>query len=617
MRAKHGAASGGKVTREYAAWQAMLSRCCDSGSRYYHHYGGRGISVWPGWRQDFPAFLAGVGQRPTPAHSLDRIDNEGNYEPGNVRWATAMEQVRNRRSVKLYEHEGKKVTLGEVAQALGLSHERLYRRVRGGWTLAEAISTPAASALDTADLYGRWYQMCARCHDPNHLRYVDYGGRGITVCPRWRGSFETFVADVGVPPPGASSLDRIDNDGSYEPTNVRWVTPLVQNRNRRSTRLVELDGWRLTLAAWADLARASYVNVNRRFHTGWPLTQALGTPFDAGRSPSARRSWSPLEELRRLAREWSTAGDQLQIAARAVEFYRTLGLPARLFVAEEDVLDRLTRAVVLVDRDVVEKLSPIGQRTCSAFHPEMLEARHTGQLSVVDTFKNDSALERAVRCQLKWGDPITPLRLLRAVMAINRAPRNFSPALARWIVDQYGRDAGTVLDPCAGYGGRLLGTMASPRNVSYIGFDVEPAIIEANLTLAAHLGCARRVKMTWRAVEVDEGVWPEVDLIIVGPPYYDREEYGAVSQIWLQRYPNYEAWREGFLRVLIAKALKAAHVVVVNVAKVTTRGRACDLPADVTQLAKELGGRVDRVITWPRHAFGAPRGEEKLLVLGR
>jgi hypothetical protein len=75
----------------------MIQRCVDQNGKSYPNYGGRGISVCDRWRESFTAFLADVGEKPSPGMSLDRIDNDGNYEPGNVRWATASEQNRNRR----------------------------------------------------------------------------------------------------------------------------------------------------------------------------------------------------------------------------------------------------------------------------------------------------------------------------------------------------------------------------------------------------------------------------------------------------------------------------------------------------------------------------------------
>lgn len=92
----HGCARGSGLSPEYRIWRSMKNRCCNSNVRHYVRYGGRGISVCDRWMK-FEDFLADMGPRPTPGHSIDRIDNDGNYEPGNCRWATAKEQRANQR----------------------------------------------------------------------------------------------------------------------------------------------------------------------------------------------------------------------------------------------------------------------------------------------------------------------------------------------------------------------------------------------------------------------------------------------------------------------------------------------------------------------------------------
>ncbi len=91
----HGEGRNGHRSAEYQIWAGMLSRCLYAGDTNFAKYGARGITVCDRWR--YACFLADMGRRPTPKHSIDRIENNGNYEPGNCRWATASEQMRNTR----------------------------------------------------------------------------------------------------------------------------------------------------------------------------------------------------------------------------------------------------------------------------------------------------------------------------------------------------------------------------------------------------------------------------------------------------------------------------------------------------------------------------------------
>ena len=106
---KHGATAGGQRAPEYRIWKAMKNRCYNTNSPDYDGWGGRGIRVCDEWRHSYDAFLHDVGNRPSPKHSIDRIDNDGDYAPGNVRWADTFEQASNRRPRKAEarDHKGR------------------------------------------------------------------------------------------------------------------------------------------------------------------------------------------------------------------------------------------------------------------------------------------------------------------------------------------------------------------------------------------------------------------------------------------------------------------------------------------------------------------------------
>lgn len=127
--------------------------------------------------------------------------------------------------------------------------------------------------------YRIWQAMRTRCHNPNSHKYATYGARGITVCERWRHSFENFLADMGERP-GGLSLDRIDNDQGYSPENCRWATNAQQMRNRRATVWIVIGGERLTLTDAADKFSIDRKTLRRRIRAGLSGDEALAiAPF--------------------------------------------------------------------------------------------------------------------------------------------------------------------------------------------------------------------------------------------------------------------------------------------------------------------------------------------------
>jgi hypothetical protein len=128
-------------TPEYRVWNNLKNRCTNPNIPGYENYGGRGISFCEAWN-DFANFIKDMGKRPSSLHSLDRIDNDGDYCKENCRWATKEEQVRNRRSNIIVEYLGEKRILKDLALEVGLNYQLIQRRLNKGLSLEEAINKP-------------------------------------------------------------------------------------------------------------------------------------------------------------------------------------------------------------------------------------------------------------------------------------------------------------------------------------------------------------------------------------------------------------------------------------------------------------------------------------------
>lgn len=167
-----------RVAVERATWRAMLHRCSDLESK---RYGGRGITVCERWKDSFESFLADMGKRPSPAHSIDRIDNDGNYEPGNCRWATRKEQARNSTTTKLSEADCTAITqrklrgdhVEDIASEFGVSANYVYRVVT---FTAGADATKAHRKLKTHCKNGHPF------NDENTYWRATDGARTCRVC---------------------------------------------------------------------------------------------------------------------------------------------------------------------------------------------------------------------------------------------------------------------------------------------------------------------------------------------------------------------------------------------------------------------------------------------------
>lgn len=140
-------------------------------------------------------------------------------------------------------------------------------------------------------IYQQWADMVRRCTNPKYAGYHRYGGRGVSICDRWR-SFECFLEDMG-PCPCKMQIDRIDNDGDYGPENCRWATCRQNSRNTSRTRLITALGRTQALAAWSDETGLSRSVIAKRLNEGWPHDVAVTLPKGTKTAEVAARYQRP------------------------------------------------------------------------------------------------------------------------------------------------------------------------------------------------------------------------------------------------------------------------------------------------------------------------------------
>jgi hypothetical protein len=125
-----------RKTKEYTAWKNIIARCLNPKHKAYKNYGARGVMICDLWRNDFLAFLKDVGSAPTRKHTIDRIGNNGNYEPGNTEWSDWKTQERNRRSCRFVTHNGERLNMSAWAERFGVTSQVVYERIKRNGVVA-------------------------------------------------------------------------------------------------------------------------------------------------------------------------------------------------------------------------------------------------------------------------------------------------------------------------------------------------------------------------------------------------------------------------------------------------------------------------------------------------
>ena len=170
----------------------------------------------------------------------------------------------------------------------GNQREMFQQRLKAGTTLScgclqrdKHIERLTTHGMSRTPVHVAWQAMLARCSNKSNPMWHHYGGRGISVCAQWK-SFENFLADMGDLPFKGAELDRIDNDGNYEPGNCRWATRQEQMRNTRQNVFVEVDGVSKTVAEWSVLSGIPDRTLHHRAHRGLAGSAFLAPPRCGG-----------------------------------------------------------------------------------------------------------------------------------------------------------------------------------------------------------------------------------------------------------------------------------------------------------------------------------------------
>jgi hypothetical protein len=274
------------------------------------------------------------------------------------------------------------------------------------------------------------------------------------------------------------------------------------------------------------------------------------------------------------------------------------------------------RTLAKVSDGVIEGGGNVGLSVCQASFPHRFEATNGQHPPLTRAWFDPDWVRRAIEFQVKVGDPLYPMNVFRALRAMVMTPSNFRPAIAKRLVEDFSPVGGLVLDPCAGYGGRAVGTLAAGRR--YIGVDPHP---KAGLSFQK-LRDLLNVDLVFFNQPIEDVEFNDLqaDLVLTSPPYFSVERYSNdPTQSWV-RYPTWDLWLSRFLSVLIAKSFNSLILggqMLLNVADVQVGGKFLPLVKESIRIAEEFGFHHEGTLEMKLGTFGNRRRMEPILVFSR
>jgi len=339
----------------------------------------------------------------------------------------------------------------------------------------------------------------------------------------------------------------------------------------------------------------------------------------AGRPP--KRTILSIEEVDSLIAEQVITEEDDDIyeqASNIVNILLQVEFPVTIWDHASLLLEanQLRKAPTYLDVDgLFKKVSQAGYSICNQCFPYRFDARYYRGTSVRQAWANPELLRQAIYFQWGRGHGLSVKRIFRAIQAISHAPTNFRPSLAKAIVDHFCPENGVVLDPCAGYGGRASGTLASGRR--YIGIEPHPKAPEAFKQLSSFFDSNSLTLINEAFEDVSLNATTQVDLVFTSPPYYCVERYSDdVKQSWV-RYLTWTAWVENFLHPLVNKSksyLKPGGIFCVNTKNIKMQNIVYPIADELTVFAKESDFIHISTLALPIGSIGQEARTEPLLV---
>jgi len=425
------------------------------------------------------------------------------------------------------------------------------------------------------------------------------GKKGETQTILFPGQADKFFEVVGPHIPNCMAYKRQkSSERRDQDRNARKLTPDTAR---------ELYDGGMSIREISDAYGVGHSTVHRRVH-------AKGEPKRMGRPRKAYTRLAAEVALERYdSALWpGLPEEEKEKWVEAVhEILRKAPFPATPPWTQERAqveFEKLVALEMAEDDKTIRPQSYRGTVFCQSFFPHRYKSSWRGIKCAHEAWHDGKDLRKAIRFQFKQGDPVAPHRVLRAVTMQHRTPGVFRPAVAKYLYETYCPPGGSTWDPCAGWGGRLMGAAAA--GVKYIATEIEPETVAGNRALAKVLGAdATLVQMPAESFKA-----PAVDFVFTSPPYFDVEHYGVSPGQSFRSYSEFDKWVEGFLRPVIQSAFDAAPVLALNVAQIRKRKEVIDLPSKVLEIAQEVGFTHEVTLEMPLSSLNRKNASEPILV---